>query len=113
MVPPGKTGGDLMSYREERRSHWRCLVDKHAESGMSAVAFCRERGINPQQFYSWRRRFHGESPRPGFIRLVPTTRSSQSGIRIVLDHRISVELDKGFDPLTLREAVDALSNRGE
>lgn len=101
-----------MSYREERRNYWHTLVERHTESGLSGAAFCKEQGINPQRFYSWRRRLRSDSPGPGFIRLVPTARSSQSGIRIVLDHGMSVELDKGFDPLTLREAVDALRTLG-
>ena len=101
-----------MKYREERRNYWHTLVDKHAESDLSGAAFCKEQDINPQRFYSWRRRLHPDSPSPGFIRLVPTTRSSQSGIRIVLDHGMSVQLDKGFDPLTLREVIHALRTMG-
>lgn len=101
-----------MKYREERRSHWRNLIEKHTESGLSALAFCKEQGLNPQRFYSWRRRLRGDSPGPGFIRLVPTAKTPYSGIRIVMEHGMSVELDRGFDPLTLREAIDALSNRG-
>jgi hypothetical protein len=97
-----------MSYKEERKTHWRTLIDKHTESGMSAAAFCKQEGINPQRFYSWRRRFRAESPGAGFIRLVPTSNTSFSGIRIILDHGVSVELDRGFDPLTLRETIDAL-----
>jgi len=94
--------------REDRVVYWRCLVDKHAESGMSGAAFCKQEGINPQRFYFWRRRFDCDSPEHGFIRLVPTSKISQSGIRIVLDHGICVDVDRGFDPLTLKEAIYAL-----
>ena len=98
--------------REERVVYWRSLVDKHAESGMSGAAFCGQERINPQRFYFWRRRFDCDSPSNGFIRLVPTSRATPSGIRIVLDQRISVEVDRGFDPLTLKEAIDALRSMG-
>ncbi len=97
---------------KERRDHWRALIRKHAESGMSAAAFCKEQEINPQRFYSWRRCFSNDSSAAEFIRLVPSSKSFSSGIRILLDHGISVEVDKGFDPVTLREAIDALSIRG-
>jgi len=101
-----------MNYREERRSYWRTLVEKQAESGLSGAGFCKEQNINPQRFYVWRRRFRGDSPCPGFIQLVPTSKIPYSGIRIVMDHGMSLELDKGFDPLTLREAIDALRTLG-
>ena len=90
--------------KEARVTFWRSLVEKQAESGQSGVAFCREQKINAQRFYFWRRRFHSDSPGPGFIRLVPTPNTLCSGIRIILDHRISIELDRGFDAPTLFEA---------
>jgi hypothetical protein len=111
MVPPADTGGDIMG-KEERREYWRSLIEKHAKSGMIAAAFCKEQKINPQRFYSWRKRFNRDSENTGFIRLVHTLKTTDSGIRIHLDHRISVEVDKGFDPVTLREAIEAHSIRG-
>jgi hypothetical protein len=111
VAPADRKGGDIMG-REERRNYWRALIRKHAESGMSAAAFCKEQEINPQRFYSWRKRFNLDSENAGFIRLVPTSKTSYGGVRILLDHGICVEVDRGFDPVTLREAIDALSNRG-
>jgi len=101
-----------MNRREERSAYWRTIIDKHTESGMSAAAFCKQERINPQRFYFWRRRFRDESPIAGFIRLVPTSNSAFSGVRIALDHGICLELDRGFDPLTLRETIDALRTLG-
>jgi hypothetical protein len=98
--------------REERVRNWRALVEEQTESGMSAAAFCKEQKINPQRFYSWRKRFSSTIPSPGFIRLVPTSKTTSSGIRILLDHGICVELEKGFDPVTLREAMDTICSRG-
>ncbi len=97
---------------KERRDHWRALVEKHAQSGLSGAAFCKEENLNTLQFYNWRRRIRRESVTSGFVRLVPTANTSQTGIRINLDHRISIEVERGFDALTLREIIDALSDRG-
>ena len=96
---------------KERQERWRALVEKHAKSGMSAVAFCKEQRINPQRFYFWRKRFNRDTHKDGFIRLVPTSKTTSSGIWIQLDHGVQVEVDRGFDPLTLREIVDALCPR--
>jgi hypothetical protein len=113
MVSSVNTGGDLMNHREERSAYWRTIIDKHTESGMSAAAFCKLQGINLQRFYFWRRWFRSESAGAGFIRLVPTSNTAFSGVRISLfDHGIFLELDRGFDPLTFREAIDALRTLG-
>jgi hypothetical protein len=99
--------------REDRREYWRALIEKHAESGLSAAAFCKEQNINPQRFYSWRKHLNCDSPRTGFLRLVPTSaKTTCSGIRILMDHGMRVEVDRGFDAFTLREIVDALCSRG-
>ncbi len=99
--------------REERREYWRALIEKHAKSGMIAAAFCKEQKINPQRFYAWRKRFYRDHQSTGFIRLVPTPSTTpRSGVRILLDHEICVEVDQGFDPITLRETIHALSGRG-
>jgi hypothetical protein len=96
---------------KERRDHWRALVEKHARSGLSGVAFCKEQNIDPQQFYPWRRRILRETATTEFIRLVPSSNTSRSGIRIHLDHGISIEVERGFDALALREIVDALRTK--
>jgi transposase-like protein len=98
--------------REERVSNWRALVEKQTESGMSAAAFCKAQNINPQRFYSWRRRFSCDSQTTEFIRLVPTSRATPTGIRIVLDHQMWIEVERGFDPLTLKEVIHALRTMG-
>jgi hypothetical protein len=83
----------------ECQEYLRALIEKQAESGQSGAAFCKEENINSQRFYFWRLRFHSDSPGPGFIRLVPTSKTPCSGIRINLDQGTSVELDKGEGPL--------------
>ena len=97
---------------KERRDHWCALVGKHAQSGLSGAAFCKDESISPQQFYHWRRRIRRETAANDFIRLVPTSNTARTGIRINLDHRISIEVERGFDAVTLREIIDALSGRG-
>ena len=109
-----KLGGSTMS-REERAAHWQGLVQEQAQSGMSAAAYCKENQLNLHGFYSWRRRFKTESDAKvtgAFLELVPSCKMQESGIRIRLGERLSVELDRGFDPHTLRNAIDALCGKG-
>jgi hypothetical protein len=97
--------------RKERVTQWQGLVQEQVRSGMSAAAFCKDNQLNLQRFYVWRRRFNTESgPKVTgtFLELVPSSTIRESGIRIRLNERLSLELDRGFDPLTLRNAIDAL-----
>ena len=99
--------------RTERTTHWRSVIDKQKESGLCGATFCREEGIPLHQFYRWRRRFDlpGRSgdAGAGFVQLLPLSGSSPSGIRIRINQRVSIEVDRGFDPATLRNAVAALA----
>ena len=100
--------------REERTTYWKSLVDQQADSGLSGAAFCREHNINPQRFYHWRRRFKGNESgtmSTGFLQLVPCSTHSDSGIRICLGDELHIEIDQGFDPLTLRTVIEAIGAR--
>ena len=107
-----KTGARIMS-KNERRRQWRAVVAEQAKSGLSAAEFCRDRHIKVSLFYRWRRRLrsteeHRESS--GFLELTPETAAqSGSGIRIHLRNGLSIELERVFDPLTLRTAIEALN----
>ena len=97
--------------KEERVTHWRTVMGKHASSGLSAAAFCREHNISIHQFRWWRRRFKKENSKDngsGFLQLVPFSKSQHSGIRIRLNNEMSIEVDQGFDPLTLRGVIEAI-----
>jgi len=101
--------------KEERRIHWKKVVEEQAQSGLSASGFCREHHLKVAQFYRWHRKFKSPTPiKPveGFIELVPSTKGSGSGIRIRLFDELCIEVDQGFDPLTLRVAVETLCGRG-
>lgn len=100
--------------REEQRSRWHAIVEKQIQSGLSAAAFCREQHIKVSQFYRWQRKFRdNENPEPasgGFLQLVPCKKQDGSGVRIRLREGVCIEVEPGFDPLTLRRAVHALSS---
>jgi hypothetical protein len=94
--------------KEERITHWQAVIRKQAASGLSAAAFCREHHIPIQQFYWWQRRFKKENSkdnRCGFLQLVPFSKSRHSGICIRLNNGVFIEVEQGFDPVTLRGVI--------
>jgi len=113
MKPYPSTGGNIMT-NEERTAQWRTIVAKQAESGLSAAAFCREHHLKVSQFYRWHSKFRNNNGDPGrasngFLELVPCKKKNGSGIRIKLRNGMCIEVQRGFDPVTLRRAIEALS----
>jgi hypothetical protein len=99
--------------KEERHTYWKNLVDEQAQSGLNAPAFCSEHNLKLAQFYRWRRRFKNYSAKRspnGFMELVRSSKNSCSGIRIRLPHDLSIEVERGFDPVTLQDVIHVLKN---
>jgi len=94
---------------EERHAHWRTIIHDQATSGKNIAAYCREGHIHTSLFYTWRRRLREQPQCSGaFVELKPG-RPSATGVCLRLDGRFVIEVDRGFDPATLRALVDALS----
>jgi len=97
---------------QERSAYWRSLINKQIDSGLTAAAFCREQQINRDRFYHWRRRFQkeesGNAHLGAFVELVPYEKKSSAGVHIRLGNGMSIEVERGFDPVTLRAAIQAI-----
>ena len=101
--------------KEERRTYWKQIVDEQIASGLSAPVFCQEHNLKISQFYRWRRKFQNLSPVSSsneFIQLIPSIKGLDSGIRIRTCDDLFIEIDRGFDPVTLRAAVNTLCRNG-
>jgi hypothetical protein len=48
---------------QEAWARWRALLAEQQQSGLSVVAFCRERGLRDGQFYDWKKRLRSVSAR--------------------------------------------------
>jgi hypothetical protein len=101
-----------MTVLEERRAYWRATIDKQTTSGMSIVDYCQGNHINRDLFYAWRRRFKEKQPGAGgFLELIPSKPDNvNTGIRIHIGAKFSIEVGRGFDPFTLRTVVEVLSD---
>ena len=88
--------------KEEKITYWRAVIEKHAASGMSVAAFCREHDLGIHQFRWWQRRFRKEnsSGKSGFLQLVPFSKSQHSGVRIRFNNGVFIEVEQGFDPVS-------------
>lgn len=99
--------------KKEQSAYWQSLVDKQAESGLTGAAFCREHQINRSRFYYWRRRFRVnasiEATSPGgFVELIPYPKKPSAGVHIHIGNGFRIEVERDFDPVTLRAAIQAV-----
>ncbi len=94
----------------ERQAHWGAIIESQRKSGESVAAYCRDARIKRSLFYAWQRRLKGQQPcAGGFLELIPgQLPDAASGICIRLGAKLSIEVERGFDPFTLRAVVETL-----
>lgn len=100
----------------EKEGFWRGMLGEVEGSGLSVRAFCRERGLKEAQFYAWRRELRmrdvEQNTKPGFVELVGKGgKSGGAGVSIRIDDHICIQLERGFDETTLKNAVAAVTRR--
>lgn len=79
---------------------------------MSIAAYCRDTQIKQSYFYTWRRRLREQQRcTGGFLELISGRMAEgSSGVRICLSEKFHIEVDRGFDPITLRAVVETISH---
>lgn len=96
----------------ERRSFWQEHLAQWHASGMSQVAYCRQQGLRLAQFGYWKKRLltaRAPATAPaaaGFIAVQMA--SAGAPLTVVLNDHLRVEVQPGFDPVTLRAVIHAL-----
>ena len=96
---------------EERYAHWREVIETQKTSGMNVADYCRKRDMRTNVFYAWRRRIKKrQMPGSGFVELQSLVSDNDTGIRIVSGN-LCIEVQRNFDPTTLRSVVACLTFR--
>ena len=98
---------------EERRVQWRGLLADQVASGQTVTAWCRERRIEKNTFYGWRKRLSAEpTSSPEFIPLTLTPDASFASSSLTLTvGLVSVSIAPGFDPNLLADVLCVLEAR--
>ena len=79
----------------EKQLKWRSLIAEQKESGQSAAAFCRTRGLREALFYYWKKQLQ-EVARSQFVEVkVAKPELSQRHSRAALGSTIEVRLRNG------------------
>jgi transposase-like protein len=96
----------------DRESHWRQIIARQEESGLSVLEFCRQEELSAHTLYNWRRRF-SRQPRVKFamVEVSPETRSPNAGLELLLAGGERLQIFAGVDAATLRTVLAALRER--
>ena len=99
--------GSVAERRAAARASWEQVIGEYAASGITAAAFCRDRGLRVWQFRYWLQALRKpEAAADGFVELSPEAR--ETGVWVECG-RWRVHVGGGFDARVLRRAAEALS----
>jgi hypothetical protein len=98
----------------EKRKFWKGQVQNWQESSISQVEYCRKHNLIPHQFTYWKNRIIKPAETP--VSLVQVNMKANfnanpmrtSPLRLVFSDPYHVEIDRGFDPVTLRQLLYTL-----
>jgi len=125
-----RAGDRTPSAQAQREEHWRRILARQQQSGLTRADFCRREGINDNAFTWWTRELKKRDQsrhvpqrkaerqkgprRPAFIpvRVIQAApRNGSSALEIVTRSGHVVRVQPDFDPALLRKAIAALEGQ--
>jgi transposase-like protein len=101
-----------------KEQHWRQLLERWQDSGLSVRVFCRRHRLAEPTFYAWRRTLaQRQAPNPAAdepLTFVPLTIRHDTpsppapALELVLGDSRLLRIPQGFDPAALRALLAAL-----
>lgn len=54
-------------HQRHSAAEWQALIEEHAQSGISHIAFCRAKGLAISTFHNWKRRLRNAPAHDGVV----------------------------------------------
>ena len=98
----------------ENRKFWKEQIHNWQESGLTQTEYCRIHNLTPHRFTYWKKRNIKPPETP--ISLVQVNMKSSfnpnplhpSPLRLIVGEQYRIEIDRGFDPVTLQQLLFTL-----
>jgi len=90
------------------KSDWQDLFNEHKQSGLTAVAFCLEKNLNPKYFCLRRKQLqpkNEEKSQSAFTSVTLPTSNSTSKIELHLNEAIKLTLPQSISPAWLVDFI--------
>ena len=104
-----------MKHLTTTQQHWQSIIDDWKQTNLSQTAYCQQRNINIQQFYSWKSKLKAiknptpTAPAASFLPVVRDQPSeSDASLRIHCNNAV-IELTHTTDPTLFKKAIHWLS----
>lgn len=89
------------------QDQWRALIDEHAASGQTAMAFCAERGIDNKYFSTRKSQLSKPSTTSGFVAV--TTKPAESQGILLIAGAVQLRIPTGVSAQWLADVIKALA----
>ena len=103
-----------LTKREANRQRWFDRIEAWKESGLTQKVFCEQQQLGLGSFQRWRGIFmRGEKPEASSaVSFLPVnvTVGKASSLALLIDDHLCIEIPAGFDPVTLKQVVQALQS---
>ena len=100
--------------RQANRQRWFDRIEVWKQSGLTQKAFCEQQQLGLGSFQRWRGIFmRGEKPEASSaVSFLPVnvTVGKASSLALLIDDHLRIEIPAGFDPVTLKQVVQALQS---
>ena len=98
--------------RQANRQRWFDHIETWKQSGLTQKAFCEQQQLGLGTFQRWRGIFmRGEKPEASSaVSFLPVSvmAAPASNLALLIDDRLRIEIPAGFDPVTLKQVIQAL-----
>jgi len=97
---------------EEKRRFWKQHYLCWQESGLNQSEYCRQNNLSHHQWGYWKNRFVKTECTTEFVPLQLSQPfrgiTDHSQIKLIVDERYKIEVERGFDPITLKLLLTTL-----
>ncbi len=104
--------------RSRFRHHWEAHIKAQQKSGLSRAEYCRRNDLSYHAMTYQQRKLSEPSRKQTQLIPVPAERITQhkistvsSGVKIILNDRIGIEVSEQFSPRSLSQVLTVLENR--
>ena len=106
------------SNKNHSRHYWQNHIRTHLESDLSRAEYCRRYNLSYHALSYWQRKLSKPSPLPTALVPVPDlkitsphTSDQGSGVKIILDNDVTIEVTEQFSPVALNRVLSVLTHR--
>jgi hypothetical protein len=99
----------------QRRKFWEDHLRQWQDSGLSQSGYCRAHGLSDKSFIYWKKRIAAAGVAVSLVEVprfesMPVQPSIQP-LRLIVGDRYGIEIERGFDEMTLDRLLRVLEER--